>query len=72
MSLEGNIFIVRLHEIDFSHIKLDAHGCIIWPHTLDDQILPSMNGALVLFDSSNLSSIAQHPQIFGQYEPSLS
>ncbi|KAI5286925.1 hypothetical protein KEM54_006380 [Ascosphaera aggregata] len=58
MSLEGKIYLVRLHEIEISE------GCIIWPQGLYGQPLPPMDGIITLFDSSDLSTVIRHSQIF--------
>ncbi|KDB25654.1 hypothetical protein H109_02517 [Trichophyton interdigitale MR816] len=63
MSMDGAIYVVRLLEIAIHKITLDDRGRIVWPKCLGEQALPPIDGVLCLFDSTDLRSVSQYPQV---------
>ncbi|EEQ29357.1 hypothetical protein McanMca71_004253 [Microsporum canis] len=63
MSMDGAIYVVRLLEIAIHKITLDDRGRIIWPKFLGEQALPPIDGVLCLFDSTDLRTVSQYPQV---------
>lgn len=69
MSMDGAIYVVRLLEIAIHKITLDDRGRIVWPKCLGEQALPPIDGVLCLFDSTDLRSVSQYPQVLGKTRP---
>ncbi|KAF3482900.1 uncharacterized protein GIQ15_02224 [Arthroderma uncinatum] len=63
MSMDGAIYVVRLLEIAIHKITLDDRGRIVWPKFLGEQALPPIDGVLCLFDSTDLRTVSQYPQV---------
>ncbi|KAK2865263.1 hypothetical protein FQN49_003746, partial [Arthroderma sp. PD_2] len=63
MSMDGAIYVVRLLEIAIQKITLDDCGRIVWPKFLGEQALPPIDGVLCLFDSTDLRTVSQYPQV---------
>ncbi|KAJ9299092.1 hypothetical protein DTO271G3_3334 [Paecilomyces variotii] len=59
MSLDGTVYMVRLLEIALDDISFDTNGRVVWPRTSDDNNLPPVDGALILHDVTNPSSIIE-------------
>lgn len=66
MSLDGTIYLVRLLEIAIDQVTFDKHGEVVWPSFLGEQVLPAIDGVLGLYDSTDLTSVARFPRIFGK------
>ena len=66
MSLDGTIYQVRLLEIAIDQVTFDKRGHIVWPSFLGEQTLPAIDGVLALYDSTDLTSLARFPRIFGK------
>lgn len=64
--MDGAIYVVRLLEIAIHKITLDDRGRIIWPKFLGEQALPPIDGVLCLFDSTDLRTVSQYPQVLGK------
>ncbi|EFE39672.1 hypothetical protein TRV_05644 [Trichophyton verrucosum HKI 0517] len=69
MSMDGAIYVVRLLEIAIHKITLDDRGRIVWPKCLGEQALSPIDGVLCLFDSTDLRSVSQYPQVLGKTQP---
>ena len=57
MSLEGNISIVRLIELEFESVEIINGGQLRWPRRIGAQGMPEVDGVLALYDVMNQDSI---------------
>lgn len=57
VSLEGTVSVLRLYEFQLKNIKLSEDCSIIWPRLAGDETTPRIDGALVLFDVMDQTSL---------------
>lgn len=62
MSIDGNVYVVRLIELSFSELDLDNGGRICWPDSVNAQPMPYIDGAFTLYDVMNKESLVQVPE----------
>lgn len=66
VSLEGETSVLRLIELPIEEVGVAKNQEIDWPEKLGDQVMPRIDGALVLYDVTNQDSIAQVPSMLGE------
>ena len=66
VSLEGNISIVRLLELNLKDIEVTADQSLHWPKNLGDQVTPEIDGVLALYDVMNQDSVSQIPDVLSE------
>lgn len=57
VSLEGTVSVLRLYEFQLKNIKISQDCSIIWPRLAGDDATPRIDGALVLFDVMDQTSL---------------
>ena len=57
---------VMLLELDLEHFDLAPEGPIQWPRQVDGQIMPRVDGALILYDVTNKETIMELPRTLGK------
>lgn len=57
---------VLLLELDLEHFDMAPEGPIQWPRQVDGQILPRVDGALILYDVTNKETIMELPRTLGK------
>jgi hypothetical protein len=62
MSIDGNVYVVRLIELSFSELDLDNESRICWPDSVNAQPMPYIDGAFTLYDVMNKESLVQVPE----------
>lgn len=68
MSVDGNVYTVRLLELSFSDITIDDGGRLIWPNIIND-LQVRIDGALALYDIMNQESLRHIPETLGLWHP---
>ncbi|KAH8590271.1 ras guanine nucleotide exchange factor domain-containing protein [Bisporella sp. PMI_857] len=62
MSVDNVLYTVSLIELDLESFDMAPNRTIHWPKQINGQILPHMDGALLLYDVMNRESITELPQ----------
>ena len=62
MSVDNVAYTVSLIELDLESFDIHPNRQIEWPKQMNGQIVPRMDGALLLYDVMNRESIAELPQ----------
>lgn len=57
VSLEGTVSVLRLYEFQLENVRISEDNSIIWPRLAGDEAKPRIDGALVLFDVMDQSSL---------------
>lgn len=57
VSLEGTVSVLRLYEFQLKNTKISQDCNIIWPRLAGDEATPRIDGALVLFDVMDQTSL---------------
>lgn len=67
MSIDGNVYVVRLIELSFSELDLDNESRICWPEIVNGQQMPLIDGAFTLYDVMNKESLVQVPETLSEF-----
>ncbi|KAJ5315074.1 hypothetical protein N7476_005381 [Penicillium atrosanguineum] len=59
MSLDGAVYIVRLLEIDLKQVAIDQDKRISWPCVGRDDSVPTVDGVLLLYDSTQPNKLSE-------------
>jgi ribosome-binding ATPase YchF (GTP1/OBG family) len=62
MSIDGNVYVVRLIELSYHELDLDDEKCICWPDVINGTPVPAVDGAFTLYDVTNKESLVQVPE----------
>ncbi|KAL9100226.1 MAG: hypothetical protein Q9163_004377, partial [Psora crenata] len=65
LSWEGFPAVVHLVEIDVRDVRVDDNS-LQWPDTIEDRILPAIDGALLLYDVVDPSSIVPIAELLSE------
>lgn len=67
MSLDGAVYIVRLLEIDLKQVAIDRDRRISWPRVGRDDSVPTVDGALLLYDSTQPNKLSETTEMLGMF-----
>ncbi len=67
MSVDNVIYTVTMVELDLESFDFNPDRRIQWPKQINGQIVPRMDGALVLYDVMNRESIIDLPQTLSRF-----
>jgi GTPase SAR1 family protein len=62
MSVDNIIYTVSLVELDLESFDVGSDRRVQWPKQINGQVVPRMDGALILYDVMNRDSITDLPQ----------
>jgi GTPase SAR1 family protein len=65
--VDGVIRHVTLVELDLEGFEVDSNQPIQWPKQIGGQLVPRMDGALILYDVTNKESIRDLPSTLCEY-----
>lgn len=64
---EGQEYLLRLLEIPNDDVEIDEEDdTIMWPDTIDDKIMPKIDGALLLYSIKEKSSLEDIPEMLSE------
>lgn len=67
ISVKGSDYIVRLLEVSIDDVDWDDDDeTVVWPEAIDDKTMPRIDGALVLYDIVDASSLEKVPQMLSK------
>ena len=65
--IDGSVYLVRLLELPIDNIEVNDDETINWPDTIDDKMMPRVDGALALYDVKDKASIGDLPDMLGEW-----
>lgn len=65
--IDGSVYLVRLLELPIDNIEINDDDTINWPDTIEDKMMPRVDGALALYDVKDKASIEDLPDMLGEY-----
>jgi hypothetical protein len=71
MSLEGEIFLISLIEVQLDELDVSSGNEINWSTTSNGDKLPQIDGILALYDVTDRESIMSIPEFLSEYIPAL-
>ena len=66
VSLEGEISIVRLFELDLEDVEVTAEQRVRWPEKVGGESTPGIDGVLALYDVMDQTSISPMPTLLSE------
>lgn len=63
--VDGVPYLVTLLELDLEHFELNPALPIQWPRQINGQIVPRVDGALILYDVTARDSLRELPKTLG-------
>jgi GTPase SAR1 family protein len=66
MSVDNVVYTVSLVELDLETFDFNPDRRVQWPKQINGQIVPRMDGALILYDVMNRESITELPQTLSE------
>lgn len=66
VSLEGTVSVLRLYEFQLNNIKISEDCSIIWPRLAEDEVTHRVDGALVLFDVMDQTSLYEVTELLSK------
>lgn len=65
--VKGDDYIVRLLEVSIDDVDWDDDDeMVIWPETIDDKMMPKIDGVLVLYSIKDESSLETVPEMLSK------
>ncbi|EME48582.1 hypothetical protein DOTSEDRAFT_67582 [Dothistroma septosporum NZE10] len=61
--IDGSVYLVRLLELPIDNIEINDDETINWPDTIEDKMMPRVDGALALYDVKDKASIEDLPEM---------
>ncbi len=68
VSLEGLISVVRLIEVDADEVEVEEDS-LFWPKAVGDEVIPPIDGALVIYNVLDPSSVTPLPTLLSESTP---
>lgn len=65
ISIKGNDYLVRLLELPIDDVDIDE-DTIEWPETIENKIMPRIDGALTLYDVKDEGSLDSIPEMLSE------
>ena len=65
VSLEGAISVVRLVEVDIEDVEVEDES-LLWPELAGDQVIPAIDGVLVMYNVLDPSSVSPLPPLLSE------
>ena len=66
MSVDNVVYTVSLVELDLETFDFNPDRRVQWPKQINGQIVPRMDGALILYDVMNRESLTDLPQTLSE------
>jgi hypothetical protein len=61
--IHGTPYLVRLLELPIDELYIDDDETISWPDTIEDKMMPRVDGAIALYDIQDKASIEDLPDV---------
>lgn len=64
--IDGSTYLVRLLELPLGDINIDDDETINWPESVENKMLPRVDGALALYDVKDKTSVEDLPEMLSE------
>lgn len=65
--IDGSDYLVRLLELPIEELDIDDDDTIGWPDTIEDKMMPRVDGAIALYDVQDKGSIEELPEVLSEW-----
>ncbi|EGP91997.1 uncharacterized protein MYCGRDRAFT_20652, partial [Zymoseptoria tritici IPO323] len=63
LPIHGTTYLVRLLKLPIDELDIDDDDTISWPDTIEDKMMPRIDGAVALYDVQDKASIEELPEV---------
>lgn len=67
LPIDGSDYLVRLLELPIDELDIDDDDTINWPDTIEDKMMPKVDGAIALYDVQDKDSIDELPEVLSEW-----
>lgn len=64
--IDGSLYLVRLLELPIEDVDINDDETINWPDTIEDKMMPRVDGALALYDVQDKASVDELPEMLSE------
>lgn len=64
--IDGTVYLVRLLELPMDDVDIDDDDKVSWPDTIEHNVMPSVDGALTLYDVNDKDSLEHVPEMLSE------
>lgn len=68
LPLDGSDYLVRLLELPIDDVFVDDDDTVGWPDTIEDKMMPKIDGAVALYDVQDKESFADIPEVLSKID----
>ncbi|KAK6396086.1 hypothetical protein LTR65_010196 [Meristemomyces frigidus] len=61
--VDGSAYLVRLLELPIDDVDVDDDDTVVWPDTIEDKVMPRIDGAIALYDVQDKGSFDDVPEV---------
>lgn len=65
--VDGSAYLVRLLELPIDDVDVDDDDTVVWPDTIEDRVMPRIDGAIALYDVQDKGSFDDVPEVLSKY-----
>lgn len=66
LPIHGTTYLVRLLKLPIDELDIDDDDTISWPDTIEDKMMPRIDGAVALYDVQDKASIEELPEVLSE------
>jgi len=71
-SIGGSEYLIRLLELPIDDVDVEEDDTITWPDTIEDKMMPRVDGAVMLYDVQDRGSFDDIPEVLSEFGNHLS
>lgn len=64
--IDGSVYLVRLLELPIDDVAIDEDDVVDWPDTIDNKLMPKVDGAIALYDVRDKGSFGDIPEVLSE------
>ena len=64
--VNGDVYLVRLLELPIDDVDIDDDETITWPDTIEDKVMPRVDGAITLYDVQDRETFDNIPDMLSE------
>lgn len=69
IGIDGTDYLLRLLEVPIVDLDIDDDDTIIWPETIEDKLMPQIDGAVTLYDVGDRASLEGLGKALSEFDP---
>ncbi|KAK5136832.1 hypothetical protein LTR08_001754 [Meristemomyces frigidus] len=64
--IDGSAYLVRLLEVPIDDVYVDDDDTVGWPDTIEDKVMPRIDGAIAMYDVQDKGSFDDVPEVLSE------